>query len=252
MKYIVLCLVLMCTSCAQTHVDLTKKNTEATTKEQPESVVPAPQTAQWSKKWWLPRHEEKLALKNNMGQVDLVFLGDSITHFWDDRAKSVWDKYYAQRNALNLGFSGDRTEHVLWRLNHGAVDGMSPKVLVLMIGTNNTGHRQDAPEDIAAGIKAILTNLEQKLPNTKVLLLAIFPRGATQDDRLRKINDDTNNIIKNFHDGKQVHYLNINHLFLDEKGVLSKQVMNDLLHPNVDQYPVWAEAIEPTIKQWIK
>ncbi len=234
-------LLLISSGCAQYQID--------TTKEIPQSVSAAPQAAEWSKNWWLPRHEAKLALKDKMNKVDLVFLGDSITHAFDKKGKEVWKSYYAKRNALNIGFSGDRTENVLWRLNHGAVDGIEPKALVLMIGTNNTGHRQDKPEDIAEGIKAILNTLEQKLPKTKILLLAIFPRSATKDDPLRKINDATNNIIKNYHDGKRVYYLDINHWFLDENGVLSKQIMKDLLHPNKEQYKVWAEAIEPSIKQ---
>ncbi len=234
-------LLLISSGCAQHQIDIPK--------EIPLSISPAPQTAEWSIKWWMPRHEEKLALKDKMSKVDLVFLGDSITHAFDKKGKEVWKNYYAKRNALNIGFSGDRTENVLWRLNHGAVDGIDPKALVLMIGTNNTGHRQDKPEDIAEGIKAILNTLEKRLPDTKVLLLAIFPRSVTKDDPLRKINDATNNIIKNYHDGKRVHYLDINHLFLDENGVLSKQIMKDLLHPNKEQYKVWAEAIEPSIKQ---
>ena len=247
MKYYLLGLVLICTGCAQTQINFTEEKI----KEKPLSILAEPQTALWSKKWWMPRHEEKLALKEKMGKVDLVFLGDSITHAWDNTGKEVWDNYYGKRNALNIGFSGDRTEHVLWRLNNGAVDDINPKLLVLMIGTNNTGHRQDKPEDTAEGIKTILTTLKKKLPDTKVLLLAIFPRGATKDDHLRKTNDDINSIIKNYHDGRQVHYLDINHMFLDENGVLSKQIMADLLHPNKDQYLVWAKTIEPSINQLI-
>ena len=236
MKILLLCLVLFCTSCTAL-------------KEQPLSVLPEVQTEAWAVKWWRPRHEEKIALKEKMAKVDLVFLGDSITHAWDNKGKDVWKEYYSNRNALNIGFSGDRAEHVLWRLNHGAVDAIDPKLLVLMIGTNNTGHRQDRPEDTALGIKEILKTIDRKLPNTKVLLLAVFPRGSSIDDPLRKINDDINRIIEDFHDGKQVHYLNINHLFIDENGYLSKSVMADLLHPNKDQYSVWAKAIEPKIKE---
>ncbi len=236
MKIFLLCLVLLCTSCTAL-------------KEQPLSVLPEAQSEVWAVKWWHPRHEEKIALKEKMDKVDLVFLGDSITHAWDNKGKKVWDEYYSSRNALNIGFSADRTEHVLWRLNHGAIDGIDPKLLVLMIGTNNTGHRQDTPEDTALGIKEILNTIEHKLPNTKILLLAIFPRGSNLDDPLRKINDDINSIIKNYQDEERVYYLNINHLFLDDNGVLSKSVMSDLLHPNKDQYIVWAKAIEPNIKE---
>jgi len=214
---------------------------------EPLSIQPHAQTDTWAVEWWMPRHEDKLIEKNQMKKVDLVFLGDSITHAWEDKGKQVWEKRYAKRNALNLGFSGDRTENVLWRLQHGEVAGIDPKLLVLMIGTNNTGHRQDKPEETALGIKHIIELLKSQLPNTKVLLLAIFPRGASVDDPLRKINDDINDIIKGYGDGKQVHYLDINHLFLDDNGNLSQSVMQDLLHPNKDQYKVWAEAMEPKI-----
>jgi beta-glucosidase len=239
MKYLLSCLILLA-------------SVNGYSQELPLSVKPEIQMAQWSKTWWMPRHEEKFFLKEQMKSVDLVFLGDSITHAFDNTGLKVWQEYYQPRNALNLGFSGDRTENVLWRLQHGAVDDINPKLLVLMIGTNNTGHRQDEPEDIALGIKAILDELEVRLPSTKVLLLAIFPRGATSSDPLRVINDKTNNIIKHYDDGERIHYLDINNIFLDENGVLSKAVMKDLLHPNQDQYKQWAQAMEPEIKELMK
>ena len=237
MKKIFVCLILLvCTSCL-------------TGKEKPLSIKPVAQDAKWAVNWWMPRHKEKLALKEKMGKVDLVFLGDSITHAWDGKGKKVWKKYYAKRNALNIGFSGDRTEHVLWRLNNGAVDDIDPKLLIMMIGTNNTGHRQDKPEDTALGIKTIIETLQNKLPNTRVLLLAVFPRGAQPDDKLRKINDSINSIIKDYADDEKVFFLNINKNFLDKDGVLPKSVMKDLLHPNTDQYQIWADAIEPKVKE---
>jgi lysophospholipase L1-like esterase len=116
-----------------------------------------------------------------------------------------------------------------------------------MIGTNNTGHRQDPPEETAAGIKAIIARLNEKLPETKVLVLAVFPRGAKADDKLRKINDGINELISKFADGERVFYLDINRTFLSEDGTLSKEIMPDLLHPKQKGYQVWADAMEPTI-----
>ena len=213
------------------------------------ALQPAVQTAAWAKPWWLPRHEQKLAEKAKMGQVDLLMIGDSITHGWETKGKKVWEQFYGSRHALNLGFSGDRTEHVLWRLEHGEVDGISPKLVVLMIGTNNTGHRQDPPKETAAGIKAIIDQLRARLPKTKILLLAIFPRGRDANNRLRKINEAINNIIQGFADNKTVFYLNINDKFLEPDGTLPKSIMPDLLHPNADGYRIWAEAMEPTIRK---
>ncbi|MGI9447756.1 MAG: platelet-activating factor acetylhydrolase IB subunit [Pirellulales bacterium] len=196
--------------------------------------------------WWKDRHEEKLALAQQ-GDWELVFLGDSITHGWERNGKTTWDKYYGARKAINLGFGGDRTEHVLWRLNHGELDGYKPRVVVIMIGTNNTGHDMHPPEAIAAGIKKIIATIQKKSPDTKILLLGIFPRGATTDDPKRVNNDKTNDIISTMADEKSVFFLNINDEFLTEDGVLTKEIMPDLLHPKEKGYAIWAEAIEPTL-----
>ncbi len=217
------------------------------TATQPKALQPEVQTAEWAVKWWMPRHEQKLKELADMKNVDLLMIGDSITHGWESGGKKVWDKYYANRNALNIGFSGDRTEHVLWRFNHGEIDGIAPKAAVVMIGTNNTGHRQDDPDDTAAGIKAILDILAKKTPKTKVLLMAVFPRGASPDDELRQINDGINQRISKFADGKRVFFLDISDRFLEDDGTLPKAIMPDLLHPNADGYEIWAKAMEPTL-----
>lgn len=215
----------------------------------PKAVQPEVQTAAWAQKWWMPRHEEKLAERKKMKRVDLVMIGDSITHGWEGAGKEIWQKYYADRHALNLGFSGDRTEQVLWRIDHGAIDDIQPRLAVVMIGTNNTGHRQDPAEETAAGIAAILERLEKKAPSAKVLLLAIFPRGETPNDKLRKLNDQINQRIAKLADNRRVYFLDINERFLDDNGVLPRSVMKDLLHPGAEGYQVWAEAMEPKIKQ---
>ena len=212
------------------------------------STTPVTQTAKWAVKWWMPRHEEKLNEKEALGDVQLVFLGDSITHAWENKGKDIWKENYASYNALNLGFSGDRTEHVLWRLDHGELDGIKPKAIVIMIGTNNAGHRKEESAKTAAGIKAILESIEKKQPQAKVLLLGIFPRGATSDDPMRKLTDATNEIIKEYADNKRVFYLNINDGFLDKDGKLSRKIMPDLLHPSQSQYQVWADSIAASLK----
>lgn len=212
------------------------------------ATTPEVQTAAWAVKWWGPRHEQKLKdLKATKGKVDLLMIGDSITHGWETSGKKVWDEFYADRNAFNIGYSGDRTEQVVWRLQHGEVEGIAPKLAVIMIGTNNTGHREDPPKETAAGIKLIIEELRKRTPKTKILLLAIFPRGAKADDKLRKINDGTNEIIKGYADDKTVFFLDINKTFLEEDGTLPKSVMPDLLHPKEPGYRMWAEAMEPMI-----
>jgi beta-glucosidase len=116
-----------------------------------------------------------------------------------------------------------------------------------MIGTNNTGHDMHPPEAIAAGIEKIVTTIKNKSPDTKILLLGIFPRGATKDDPKRVNNDKTNSLIRKIADGKQIVFLNINNKFLTENGELTKEIMPDLLHPKETGYAIWAEAIEPTL-----
>ena len=211
----------------------------------PVSVTPADRNGE---AWWKKRHEEKLQL-TQQGGWDVVFIGDSITQGWEGPGKQVWQKYYGGRKALNLGYSGDRTEHVLWRFANGEIDGLKPKLAIIMIGTNNTGHRMDPPADIAAGVEAILAVLKEKMPDAKVLLLGIFPRGAKTGDKMRVNNDKTNELIAKFADGSRVTYLNINDQMLEADGTLSKEIMPDLLHPQQRGYGIWAKAIEPAVSK---
>ena len=193
---------------------------------------------------WMQRHESFNA-RVKQGHVDLIFIGDSITQGWEGGGKEVWQKYYDHRNAVNLGIGGDQTGHVLWRLDHGNIDGISPKLAVIMIGTNNIGGY--TPAEIAEGIKAIVEKLRTKLPKTKVLVLGVFPRGATADDPLRQRQTEINKIIAKLADGKTVFFLDINPKFLTADGVLSKQVFPDLVHLTPKSYETWAKAIEPTV-----
>ncbi|MBN1396229.1 MAG: hypothetical protein JW959_14495, partial [Pirellulales bacterium] len=205
----------------------------------PWSITPAPRkAARWQK-----RHAEKNELAKK-GNVDLLFIGDSITHGWEYGGKKVWKKYYAQRNALNLGFGGDGFEQVLWRLDNGNIDGIHPKLAVVMIGTNNS--RSPAGK-IAKGIELILDKLKEKLPKTKVLLLAIFPRADHPDMQENLV--EVNKLISKFDDGKRVFYLDIGEKFLNSDGRLGREIMPDLLHLNAKGYEIWAEAIEPSVKK---
>ena len=142
------------------------------------------------------------------------------------------------RNALNLGTAGDRTQHVLWRLRNGNLDGISPRLAVVMIGTNNSA-AGDKPEDTAAGVKAIVSELRTRLPKTKVLLLAIFPRG--DNDTTGKANTEVNALLAKLADGKMVHFLDIGPSFVDKDGKVRKDLISDGVHPNEKGHQVWAE-----------
>ncbi len=184
----------------------------------------------------------------------IVFLGDSITDFWRKAGKAVWDERIAPLDAVNFGISGDKTENLLWRLDSGNLSGkMSPKLVVLMIGTNNW---QDKPEDTAQGIKAILEKIREKQPKAKILLLAVFPRGANQADPKRQVNEKLNALIKKFAEGtrNQIYWLDINRVFLEKSKnkTLTKEIMPDLLHPSEEGYRRWADAIVPELKKLSK
>ncbi len=211
-------------------------------KEDPSTVKPAPKK---DAGWQARQKQLNESVKKSEGKAELVFIGDSITHGWEGGGKDVWKKYYGDRNAINLGIGGDQTQHVLWRLENGNLDGISPKLAVIMIGTNNAGSA--SPEDIAAGVKKIIETVVAKSPSTKILLLAIFPRGVDDSDRLRKVNMKANEIIAKLADDKSVYYLDIGPKFLDADHKLSKDIMPDHLHPNTKGYTIWAEAIEPTV-----
>jgi beta-glucosidase len=216
------------------------------------SVTPDLLNEWWSVSWWMPRHLQKLEEVKAKKDAQVIFIGDSITQGWEKDGFNVWNHNYAKYNAVALGFGGDRTENVLWRLQQGEVDGLNPKVAVLMFGTNNTGHRQENPKTTAAGIKRNLEELQQRLPNTKILLLAVFPRDEKPDGDLRQINNGVNAIISDFADNKKIFFLDINQAFLDANGILSKTIMPDLLHPNEQGYEIWAKAMEPTLNRLLK
>ena len=220
------------------------------------SVTPDMLNESWAIDWWQPRHLEKLAeikrRKDNHEATDLVFIGDSITQGWEKEGKPVFERNYTQYKALALGFGGDRTENVLWRLQHGEVDGIAPKVAVLMFGTNNTGQRFENPALIAAGVKRNLDELRKRLPNTKILLLAIFPRDEKAGTGARINNEKASALIANYADKQHIFFLDINRSFLDANGNLSKDIMPDLLHPNEKGYEIWARAMNPVLVELMK
>lgn len=204
-----------------------------------DAIVPRPRDEKW-----MLRHEA-ITKNAKLGNIDLMFLGDSITQGWSNN--EIWKKHYGARKALNAGIGGDRTQHVLWRLDHGNLDNIQPKLVVLMIGTNNSG--ANSPEQIAEGVKAVVAKLREKRPEAKILLLAIFPRGADSQDAKRRTNEKANAIFAKVADGKHVHFLDIGPKFLREDGTLDKAIMPDLLHLSKEGYRIWAEAIEEKVAE---
>ena len=201
---------------------------------------------------FVKRHEGFLKdLKEHDGKVGILFVGDSITDGWRGSGKAVFQENYGKLDPYNIGIGGDRTQHVLWRLDRGEIDGISPKVAVVMIGTNNLGSNTN--EQIVAGVTKIVHELNEKLPTTHVLLLGIFPRGAKASDknrpRIKAINEE---LAKLDDGGKKVKYLDIGPKFLDENGDIPPDIMPDFLHPNAKGYKIWAEAMDPTLQELLK
>jgi lysophospholipase L1-like esterase len=192
------------------------------------------------------RHEQYVALAKK-GGIELYFEGDSITDGWHNQ-KAIWNKEFGSWKPANFGIGGDQTQHVLYRLQNGEIEGVNPKAVVLMIGTNNIGQ---GAENIAAGVTAIVKEFQKQAPEAKILLLAIFPRGEKATDPARAKLKAVNDIIAKLDDGKNIKYLDIGGKFLDADGTLPKTLFPDSLHPNAKGYQIWADAIKPQLTEWL-
>jgi lysophospholipase L1-like esterase len=204
--------------------------------------VENPWTKRLPKGWWKQRHKDILAAPGR-AEAEIVFIGDSITDGWDQEGAglAIWEKEYVPMKALNLGVNCDSTQHVLWRLDHGEVDGLSNlKVAVVMIGTNNKGITRDKPADIAIGIEAICDRLRAKVPHAKILLLGVFPKFFGKDKH-----DVINGTIAKLHDSERIFYLNINDQLLKTDGAIKDRVG----HLTDKGYQVWADAMRPGLKE---
>ena len=179
---------------------------------------------------------------------DIVFDGDSIMNRWETTGKDVWATRFAGRSA-DFGIEGDRVENVLWRLDHGQVDGVDPKVVVLMIGTNNSGANK--ADEIAGGIVKLVAEYEQRCPHAHIILMAIFPRGEKPDDNGRKKVLAVNEQIKTLGSQPNVTFIDIGPKLIEADGTISKSMMPDFVHPTAQGYQIWADVIQPEIDKYI-
>lgn len=182
-------------------------------------------------------------LERRSQPMDILFIGDSITAGWESKGAAVWKKYFADPyNAADFGISGDRVQHVIWRIENGELDGVKPKAVIVMIGTNNSAH--NTPEEIAAGVAKIVGMIHDKIPGTKVILLNLLPRSEKPGDSRRKIMLQTNEILATMDNGKDTVFLRLWDPFLDANGILRADLMPDFLHPNEAGYQIMADAIQ--------
>ena len=204
--------------------------------------------------WWANRFlSRQLEIEKFKGkQVDVVLLGDSIMHFWEWKHPQSWAKFTAGRTALNLGYGGDRTQHVIWRVQHGELDGYEAKCVVLMIGTNNNSSENTNPANVAVAVEKIVAMIREKQPKAKIVLHPIFPRGCSANSvrhaKARARNEETNKYLKKFAgvDGKVV-WLDFNDKLVDETGWVPKSLMADEIHPTDAGYEIWMEALAPVL-----
>jgi len=201
-------------------------------------------------------HESFLA-RAKAAPTGLLFLGDSITERWSE-VPEIWTKYYGKYQPANFGINGDMTQHVLWRITNGEIDGISPKVLVLMIGTNNSASHTAA--QIAAADRKIVEMIRAKLPSTKILLLALLPRGPYTDQKevvedaakrmqvIRAVNVE----LAKLDDGKNVRFLDFGPKLLDANGKIPQSLMPDQLHLSAAGYTIWAEAMQPLLEEMMR
>lgn len=209
-----------------------------------DAIVPAPRSGD---DWWMKRHAS-IAERMGQGDVDVLFVGDSITQGWEGAGSAVWQRYFGSRKVANFGISGDRTQHVLWRIDHSDLERIAPQVCVVMIGTNNSNGEDNTVGEIAEGVTAVVAGLRRVLPDARVLLLDIFPRGAAPNPQRGKILQ-VNQILHRLADGETIFTLDIGHRFLAADGSLSPELMPDALHLSEAGYEIWADAIEPRLAE---
>lgn len=219
-------------------------------KPAPTSTIPAPRTIEYS--WmsveqWHQKFAEDVAVARS-GDVDLLFVGDSITEGWP---APLWQKYFAPYKAANFGVGGDQTGNVLWRLENGDIEKLNPKVVVLMIGINNFGLNNEGPKEVFQGVEAVVTTLHTAFPNAKILVNGIFPYQEAAQSPMRAPIIKANQLIKTLDDGKHIFFRDYGHLMLQDDGSISPEIMPDFLHPAEPGYQIWADAMMPTLRRWL-
>lgn len=211
--------------------------------------------------WWVQRHEDLLK-RNKSGPTDLLFLGDSITQGWNCRfmllepakpddgpGRAVWEERYAPKNAANISIGGDGIQHLLWRITEGGeIDGMNPKVIVLLIGCNNLLGGEPA-DKVAAGVGQVTALLRERMPSARIVLMGVFPTGQFAGAPVREKIQATNRLISKLDDGKHIRFLDIGDKLADDSGFVPAEIMPDGVHPSAKGYEIWARAMQPLLDE---
>lgn len=229
------------------------------------AIVPVPKLEEDSYDWWA-RHAEVLHIKDSL-DPQIILIGNSITHFWgglpslkyaDGRPRqpngpASWAQLFGSLRVLNLGFGWDRTQNVLWRLDHGEMDGLHPRLVILDIGTNNTSEtphaRMNTAEEIVEGINAVYGRVHRLAPGAMIVLMAIFPREQTSLDPRRVLIDETNRLLEAFAQKENISFVNAGKKWLAPDGSMLPGITSDLTHPTEKGYEIWADAIRPFVME---
>ena len=227
------------------------------------AIVPVSKLEEDSYNWW-NRHAAVLRIKDSI-DPEIVLIGNSITHFWggepalqyaDGKPRvpngpKSWDSLFAKHQVLNLGFGWDRTQNVLWRLDHGELDGLHPRLVVIDIGTNNTSQtnnaRMNTAAEIVEGIRAVCLRVRSKIPSAKIVLMSVFPREQLPGHPRRLLINEINKLLESFATGNQITLVNIGPKLLFADGVYLPGMTSDFCHPTDKGYQVWANAIRPFV-----
>ena len=212
--------------------------------------VPRDRDYEWMKlSEWNRQHEENVAVAN-LGEADLVFVGDSITAAL--RHSEAFKLAFADCKVANLGIGGDKTQNVLWRLEHGETGKLHPKLVSVLIGTNNIGLTEDDLNNTVKGVKAVVNKLHKAFPHSKILIVGIFPRGESASDPVRAKVSGINQKLSKLADDKTFFFRDIGNVFLEKDGTLPSSISVDHLHLTEAGMQRWADAISPTIHQLMK
>lgn len=232
------------------------------------AIIPVPKLENDSYDWWA-RHAEVLRIKDSINP-EIVLIGNSITHFWggdpklkyaDGKARTpngpkAWDSVFRNYRVLNLGFGWDRTQNVLWRLDHGELEGLHPRIVIIHIGTNNTSETENARKntapEIVEGIREIYKKVCLKVPGAKIILMTIMPREQFPANPRRQLINDTNRLLKIFAQEKKITLLDIGPKMLSPDGILNKDIASDFCHPTEKGYQIWADELRPFIEKILK
>lgn len=218
---------------------------------------PAPAGKPWEPAWgfwpksptaWHPTHLG-FVKKVQEGGVEVLFLGDSLTKGWSGAGNEIWERDYAPRKAVNIGIGGDTTRQTLWRLDHKAMEGIQPRLVVLMIGVNNIFTGTGSDEEIFKGVETVVRKIQMISPSSKILLLGVLPVGnEAQAARIRSINALLSNLA-----GPSVAFLDMGPQFVDAGGKLDTALYTpDLVHLATPGYARWSETMGPVLEGLLK